>query len=323
MSAVEYQQDNQMIREGPGKQAQQRLRNREALWGYLFISPWIVGFLIFAAFPIVATFALSFTDFPVNRPQDMTFIGSQNYALILQDSDILNSIWVTIRYAVIAIPIGLSVAMLMATLVNSEHLLGKNIFRTLFYMPQQIPVIVGVLVWTGVMNSQTGWINTALELIGINGPDWMQDVTWIYPALTLIGLWGLGSTMLIYLAAMQGIPSELYDAAKVDGAGPLTTFFRITIPLMTPVIFYTLTLAMIGAFQYFDVPYILSNGTGRPGNATMFYTMLIFKNAFTYFRMGYSAAMAWILFLIVLVLTIVLFSTARRWVHYSGGGENE
>jgi multiple sugar transport system permease protein len=322
MSVAEYQQDNMTIRKGTA-QPQQKLRNREALWGYIFISPWIVGFLLFAAFPILATLALSFTDFPVNRPQDTTFIGTENFSLMLADSDIVNSIWVTIRYAVIAIPIGLTVAMLMAALVNSEHLLGKNIFRTLFYMPQQIPVIVGVLVWTGVMNAQTGWINSGLELIGINGPDWMQDVKWIYPALTMIGLWGLGSTMLIYLAAMQGIPSELYDAAKVDGAGPLTTFFRITIPLMTPVIFYTLTLAIIGAFQYFDVPYILSNGTGRPGNATMFYTMLIFKNAFTYFRMGYSAAMAWILFLIVLVLTIVLFSTARHWVHYSGGGENE
>jgi multiple sugar transport system permease protein len=323
MSVAEYKEDNLVVNQDRAVTAQPRLRNREALWGYIFISPWIIGFLVFAAFPILATLALSFTDFPVNRPQDMTFAGLENYSLMTQDSDILNSIWVTIRYAIIAIPIGLSVAMLMATLVNSEHLLGKNIFRTLFYMPQQIPVIVGVLVWTGVMNSQTGWINAALDVIGIKGPDWMQDVKYIYPALTLIGLWGLGSTMLIYLAAMQGIPSELYDAAKVDGAGPFTTFFRITLPLMTPVIFYTLTLAIIGAFQYFDVPYILSNGTGRPGNATMFYTMLLFKNAFTYFRMGYSAAMAWLLFIMVMVLTVVLFSTSRRWVHYSGGGEGD
>jgi multiple sugar transport system permease protein len=323
MPVVEYKQENLVVEQGRAVTAQPKLRNREALWGYIFISPWIIGFLVFAAFPIVATLALSFTEFPVNRPQDISFSGFDNYALMAQDSDILNSIWVTIRYAIIAIPISLSVAMLMATLVNSEHLLGKNIFRTLFYMPQQIPVIVGVLVWTGVMNSQTGWINTALEIVGIKGPDWMQDVTYIYPALTLIGLWGLGSTMLIYLAAMQGIPSELYDAAKVDGAGPFTTFARITLPLMTPVIFYTLTLAIIGAFQYFDIPYILSNGTGRPGNATMFYTMLLFKNAFTYFRMGYSAAMAWLLFIMVMVLTIVLFSTSRRWVHYSGGGEGD
>jgi len=302
-----------------GKAANRWRLNHEAFWGFIFISPWIIGFLLFILYPIVGTAYYSLTDFLANDPDSIQFVGLANYRLLVADPDVWISIWVTIRYGLIAIPIGISIALLMATLVNSKLLLGQGIFRTLFYMPQQIPVIVGALIWLGVMNSQTGWLNMGLDIIGINGPDWFQDENWVYPALSIIGLWGVGGTMLIYLAAMQGIPNELYDAAKVDGAGPITTWFRITLPMITPVIFYTLTLSIIGTFQYFVVPYLVSNGTGRPGKALLFYNLLLFRNAFTYFRMGYASAMAWLLFLIVMLFTILLFASSRYWVHYSSG----
>jgi multiple sugar transport system permease protein len=190
----------------------------------------------------------------------------------------------------------------------------------MFYMPMMIPIVAGGVIWKGVMNTQTGWINLGLEAVGLPGPDWINSPTWINPALVLIGLWGVGNLMLTLMAGLQGVPSELYEAAEIDGANALHQFRHITIPMISPVLFYNFTLALIGAFKYFDLAYVLKDGTGGPADATLFYALNLYKNAFEYNLMGYGSALAWGLFIIVLILTIVNFSGASRWVYYAGEG---
>ncbi len=295
-----------------------RLEKERERWAYLFISPWIVGFFLFTLLPILGTLGLSFTDYSPVNPSAAQFIGLTNYLQMFSDSKVGDSLLVTIRYALLAIPVSFAVGLFLASLVNSKHLLGKETFRTLFYMPSMIPVVAGALVWSGVMNTQSGWLNQFLGVAGIKGPDWLNDINWIYPALVLIGLWGLGNLMLTLLAGMQGVPNELYEAAVVDGANGWQRFINITLPMITPVIFYNLTLMMVGAFKYFDLAYVLKNGTGGPGTSTLFYNLNLYKNAFSFNLMGYGSALAWVLFLIVLALTIFLFNTSGKWVYYAG-----
>lgn len=300
----------------PTRLKRSALARREAAWGLLFLSPWIVGFLAFTLLPMAASLVLSFTNFDLVKPEETRFIGPSNFTRLFDDSLVVESLLVTVRFALIAIPLALVTPLGLAALLNSKHLFGQRLFRTLFYLPSIVPIVAGTLIWSGVLNTQTGWINLALESVGLPGPDWLNTKTWIYPALAIIGLWGIGNAMVTMLAGMQGVPTELYDAARVDGAGPVQTFFNITVPMISPVIFYNLTLSLIGAFQYFTVAYVLKNGTGDPGNATLFYNLYLYKVMFTYNDMGYAAALAWLLFVIVLALTVILFGTARRWVYY-------
>jgi multiple sugar transport system permease protein len=206
-----------------------------------------------------------------------------------------------------------------ALLLNSPRLFGQSVLRTLVYMPMMIPLVASTLVWLGFLNPSTGWLNEILRSVGIVGPDWTNSDVWIYPALSLIGLWGIGNFMLINLAGLQGVPSELYEAAKIDGAGPFTTLRRVTIPLISPILLYNLVICLIGTFQYFTQIYTLSNGNGDPHNATLFINLELFREAFVFSRMGYGSAIAWLLFAIVLLLTLVLFWLARKRVYYAGG----
>jgi multiple sugar transport system permease protein len=203
----------------------------------------------------------------------------------------------------------------MAALLNSKHLWAKKLFRTLFYMPYMVPLVSAVLAWSGFLNDQTGWLNYFLELIGINGPDWINSTIWIYPALLIMGLWGNGNAMITLLAGMQNVPTEIYEAARVDGANGLTIFFKITLPMITPVIFYNLILSVVGLMQYFLEPYVLTNGTGDPGNATMFFNLYMFQNFFKFYDMAYGATLAWVLFVIILLITIAVFGTRKFWVY--------
>ncbi len=296
------------------------LEKQRERWAYFFVSPWIVGFLVFTLLPILATIAFSFTNYNPVNPSETQFVGLQNYLNMFKDSKVGTSLLVTVRYGALALPISFAFGLGLAMLVNSKHLTGQTVFRTLFYMPSMIPVVAGALIWAGVMNTQTGWLNLGLGAIGIKGPDWLNSTTWIYPALVLIGLWGIGNLMLTLLAGLQGVPNELYEAAEIDGANNWQRFINITIPMISPVVFYNLTLMLIGAFKYFDLAYVLKNGTGQPADATLFYNLNFYKNAFTYNLMGYGSALAWVLFLIVMVLTIGLFSTAKSWVYYAGEG---
>ncbi len=291
-------------------------------WGIIFLSPWIVGFFIFTLFPVIASLALSFTDYNLNNAEQISWVGLDNYhRLFYQDPLIGVSLLATFRFALIAIPLSIVLPIFLAALLNSKYLWGKSIFRTLFYMPYMVPVISGVYIWQGMLNSESGWINRILAEIGLRGPNWLNDTVWIYPALNIIGLWGVGNAFLITLATMQGVPTELYEAATVDGAGPTRRFRHITLPMISPIIFYNLVLSVIGLFRYFEIPYILSQGTGRPGNATMFFNIHLYKNAFVFKEMGYASAMAWLLFAIAFVATVALFLSARYWVYYSAGGD--
>jgi multiple sugar transport system permease protein len=292
---------------------------REALWGYVFIAPWIVGFLVFTLGPLVASLILSFTDFNLVRPEDTQFVGLDNYTRMVSDPLVQQGLFVTFRFALIAIPLTMIASLGVALLVNSPRLLGRSGFRTLFYMPIQIPLVAGTIVWLGFLNPETGWLNGILGIFGIQGPDWTNDVNWVYPALTLIGLWGIGNAMLINIAGLQSVPSELYEAARIDGAGAWSLFRRITIPMMSPILLYNLVISLIVTFQYFTQAYVMTNGRGDPNNATLFINLVLFREAFVQNRMGYASAIGWLLFVIVLALTLALFAFSRKRVYYAGG----
>ena len=297
------------------------MEQRQRLWGWVFLSPWLIGFTLFSAIPIIASFIFTFTEFSLNNPE-IKFVGLQNWAKLFTDPLTLVSLGVTFKFALVALPIGILLPLGFATLLNAKSLVGKSIWRPLFYMPYIVPAVSGIFVWQSVLNGETGWINRILRMIGIaDPPSWLKDENWIMGAFILIGVWGIGNAMLTMLATMQGVPTELYEAADVDGANGWVKWYKITLPMISPVIFYNMVLSVIGLMQYFVVPYIISNGTGQPGTSAYFFNMHLYKTAFKFFDMGYGATLAWLIFLIALTLTIGLFATSRRWVYYSGGDQ--
>jgi multiple sugar transport system permease protein len=299
---------------------QSNLMRQQRIWGWIFLSPWIVGFTVFTAAPMVFSFLLTFTNFTLAQPDESTFVGLKNWQNLFKDPLALAAMAVTIKYALIAVPIGIVVPLSMALLLNSKKLWGKRFFRTLFYMPYMVPAVSAIFVWMSFLNGQTGWLNRILILFGVTDPpNWLQDGNTILFGFLMIGLWGAGNAMLTMLATLQGVPTELYEAADVDGAGSWVKLIKITLPMISPVIFYNLVLSVIGLMQYFVVPWIVTEGSGRPGNSAYFYNMHLYKTAFLYQDMGYGATLAWLVFLVALCLTIILFSTSRRWVYYAGG----
>lgn len=295
------------------------LHQTRRLWGWVFLSPWIIGFLAFYLIPMIASFAFTFTDLQLTQPDKVSFVGLDNYRRLIHDAYVGKTLKVTLTFMVLALPISIIVPLALATLLNSKNLWGRRLFRTLFYMPYMVPIISITYIWNGFLNVRSGWLNRFIEgTLGLDGPNWLYSSTWIYPALLMIGIWGTGNAMLTLLASMQTVPTELYEAAKVDGAGSVTIFRHITLPLITPMILYNLILALIGLFRYFDIPYIISRGTGGPDDITLFYNIYFYRQAFTFDRMGYGATLAWLLFVIALIVTIIVFMTARRWVYYAG-----
>ncbi len=296
------------------------LMRQQRTWGWIFLSPWIIGFLLFTIAPIIASFLFTFTNFALNSGEPITFVGLRNWQKLFSDPLALTALGVTLKFALIAVPIGLAVPLGLAALLNSKRLAGKRLWRLLFYLPYMVPAVSGIFIWQRFLNGQSGWMNRILRGVGLaDPPNWLQDEYWILPAFVLIGLWGAGNAMLTMLATMQGVPTELYEAADVDGANSVTKFRTITLPMISPVIFYNLVLSVIGLMQYFVVPYIVTRGTGQPNNSAYFFNMHLYKTAFTFFDMGYGATQAWLIFLVALLLTIFLFATARRWVYYASG----
>jgi multiple sugar transport system permease protein len=297
---------------------------REARWGLFFLTPWIIGFLLFYFLPMIASFGFSLFDFNPAVPDEAQFIGFENWnRALLIDEEVRQSFVRTIHFAAISLPISLGFALFLALLMNSEHVIGKNVYRTLFYMPTMIPLVATVLVWNGVLNEQTGWINviierlTGIQATGTEGIRWLANPQLVYYAYTMFGLWGVGNAMIIFLAGLQGVPTEIYEASQIDGANWFQRLFRITIPLITPVIFYQLILGVIGSLQYFLAPFVLNGGTGFPEGTTRFYMVYFYKQAFSFFNMGYGATLAWLMFIVSLIITIILFGTARYWVYYA------
>jgi len=291
-----------------------RLVKRRRL-GLLFVSPWLIGFLAFTLYPFLASIYYSFTDYSVLTLPE--FVGFSNYKTLFTDDPLFwKSLGNTFYFAAISIPLQFIVALGLAMLLN-QKVKGLAIWRTIFYLPSIVPVVAASIVWLWLLNPQYGIINGLLYLIGIDGPGWITDPKWSKPSLIIMSLWGVGGSMIIYLAALQDVPAQLYEAAELDGAGSYHKFINITLPTISPVIFFQVIMGIIGALQYFTQAYVMTGG--GPADSTLFYSLYLYNNAFKYFKMGYASAMAWILFIIILVLTLVLFRSSRGWVYYAGG----
>lgn len=295
------------------------MRRRRILWGWLFLSPWIIGFIAFYLLPMIASLVFTFTNFDLTRPNEIEFIGLRNWSQLLRDPNVGISLRNTLLYAAVSLPLTVGIPVLIATMLNAKPLWGKQVLRTLFYLPYMIPGIAAAYIWAGYLSPGAGWLNLGLERLGIVGPNWLFDPSWIYVGLFMISLWGIGNAVLITLAGMQNVPTELYEAARVDGASPLVTFRKITLPMISPIIFYNLVLTTISVFRFFDIPYMLKGSSGDPANSTLFYNILLYRVAFPQQNMGYGATLAWLLFIISMVVTLILFVSARRWVYYSAG----
>jgi len=294
-----------------------KVDKREAVVGYLFISPWIVGFLVFLLGPLLIALYVGMTDWDLLTPAE--WIGGDNYARLLQDKLFWKSLQVTTLYVVTAVPLGIAFGFAIALLLNRK-VKGLSMWRTIYYFPAILSGVAVSLMWMWVLNPDFGVINLLLSYVGIEGPGWIASPTWALPSLVIMSLWGAGGGMIIYLAGLQGIPTELYEAAEIDGCGRWRKLWQITVPMMTPVIFFNLIMGMIGAFQTFTEAYVITKG--GPDNATLFYAMYLYQNAFKFFKMGYASALAWVLFLIILLVTLFVFATSRRWVYYTAGEEN-
>lgn len=288
---------------------------RTDLLGYLFISPWMLGFLAFTLLPFLASLFLSFTNWQIVG--NWSWVGLANYQKLASgvDDRFVVSLNNTLFYAVFNVPGAQVIALTLALLLNKKAP-GISVFRTLFYIPAIATGVGTTYLWAQIFSSHGGLLNTVLGFFGIPGPNWLYSLTWSMPAVIIVGLWNVGTSMLIYLAALQGVPQSLYDAASVDGASGLQKFFNVTIPMVTPAMFFNVILGFIGAFQVFTIAFIITNG--GPANATLFYSLYLYRVAFQNLRMGYAAALAWILFLIILGVTVVQLVTARLWVYYEG-----
>ena len=289
-------------------------RRREALTGYLFISPWMIGFIVFFLGPIIASLFLSFTRW--NIVGDPTWVGLDNYVTIFtEDLRFKKSVEVTLTYSLLYLPLEVMCGIGLAVLMNLK-LRGIGIFRTIFYMPSVVPQVAAALVWVWMLNQRYGVINTLLRNVGVNGPNWLGSPHYVLPSLILIALWGVGGSAIIYLAGLQNIPQVMYEAATVDGANAFQKFFRITLPLLSPTIFFQLVLGLIGVFQTFTPAFIAAGETGGPLQSGLFYMLYIYNRGFISLRMGYASALAWIMPLFILVVTVIVLRSSRYWVYY-------
>ncbi|MGE5672293.1 MAG: carbohydrate ABC transporter permease [Mycobacterium leprae] len=300
-----------------GTKPKSRLARYEAIWGLLFITPWLIGFLVFVAGPMLFSLYTSFTNYDITSTFD--WVGLHNYTKLLFDDKLF---WIslgnTVYYAVFAVPIGIAVGVGSAVLLNMD-IPGQKLFRTTFYLPRLLTGVSVLLLWMWIFNPQVGPINVALRAIGVHNPPlWFGDSAWTKPALIIMSAWGSTGGMLVYLAGLQGIPRHLYEAAEIDGATPWRQFWKITLPLLSPTIFFKLVTGISGAMQYWSSALIVADGQGGPSYSTLFYGLRIYKVAFTEMRMGYAAAMAWILLVITLIFTAVQFWVSNKWVYYEG-----
>ncbi len=285
---------------------------RRSLVGYAFISPWLIGFLLFTLWPFARSLYLSFTRYDIVRPPK--WVGFANYeSLFSTDETFRTACWITVKYAIFAVPLGIIAGVGLALLLNA-NVRGITVYRTVFFLPSIVPTVASSAIFLWMLNPQIGLVNGLLKQFGVVGPAWLGDPKWALWSLIFMGLWGVGNSMVIYLAGLKDIPTYLYEAAIVDGAGPFKRLVKITLPMLTPVIFFNLVMGVIGSLQYFTQAYIMTGG--GPEDATRFYALYLFDRAWRYADMGYASAMAWVLFLAIVALTAVLFGTQKRWVHY-------
>lgn len=287
------------------------LARREALSFYLLILPWLAGFLVFLAYPMLRSLYLSFTSYNLLSPPQ--WIGLQNYERIFSDPEFWQSLKVTFLYALGSVPGGTIIALALA-MVLSQKLRGVNFWRTIFFMPSILSSIAVAILWLYIFRPEGGLLNIVLGWFGVKGPDWLLSEQWALPSLILMSWWSVGGQIVIYLAGLKGIPEVLYEAAEIDGANDRAKFRYVTLPMLSPTIFFNVVLAIIGALQVFDVGWVLTRG--GPNDATLFYMINLYERAFEFVQMGYASALAWILFVIIMVITLLVIRSSAAWVYY-------
>ncbi|HUC93819.1 MAG TPA: sugar ABC transporter permease [Paenibacillus sp.] len=290
----------------------------ERKWGILFALPAMLGFIIFVAGPMIASLIFSMTDWSIGS--DMKFTGLENYRTMTAEDPLFSkSLFVTLYYTIGSVPLGIMAAFLIAMLLN-QKVKGLAIFRTVYYLPVLVPSIANSMLWLWLFNPDFGLFNSMLRSVGLPGSQWIYSETAAIPSLILMSTWGVGNAAVIFLAGLQGVPGHLYEAVEVDGGGALRKFWHVTLPSMTPTIFFNVIMGMIGTLQVFDQAYVMTNG--GPNNATLFYIFYLYRKAFSEAQMGYAAALAWVLFLIIMALTALVFRSSRFWVYYEGEGKS-
>lgn len=282
--------------------------------GLAFISPWLIGLLLLTVYPVAASLYYSFCDFDILSPP--VWIGGLNYQDMMADDVFWQSLYNTLRYAAFALPLGLFISLMVAVMLN-QRIAARSAFRTIFFLPSLIPMVAGVMLWLWIFNGKFGLLNYALGLVGLEGPNWLSDENWTMPSLVIMSLWGIGNAIVIYLAALQDVPRHLYESADLDGAGFWSKFHHITVPMISPVIYFNMIMGIIGSLQVFVQPYIMMPN-GGPNRSALFYTVYLYENAFGDLNMGYACAMAWVMFLIIVGLTFLATKGTRKHIYYAG-----
>ena len=296
-------------------------RTRQKFWlGMAFIMPWFIGFVLFTFYPMAASFVYSFSEYHARKP--LVWVGFENYMTMFSDKLFWKSLWNTLYMVAFAVPITLAASFMCAVLLNLK-VRGQALYRVIYFLPSIVPTVASTLLWLWILNPQSGVMNTLLGKFGIQGPNWLNDPNWSKPSLILLGMWGMGGTIVIYLSGLQDVSISLLEAAELDGANWLQRLRYITIPMVSPITLFNLITGMIGMFQYFAQAYIFrgsgsTGGLGAPLNSTLFYSVYLYQAGFQYLKIGYASAMAWILFLIILLCTILMLKVSERFTYYAG-----
>ena len=300
---------------GATRQGLGTYRRMEEISGWLFASPWILGFLLFTAGPMIASAFFAFTDYNIVQPP--RWVGPQNFSRAFREDPLVwQSLKVTTIYAFASVPLQIFLGLTVALLLNVK-IGGLQYYRTIYYLPAVLSGVAVALLWRWIFSPNYGLINAILGILGIQGPAWLGDARWALPSLIIMSLWHIGGGMVVYLAGLQGVPTELYEAAEVDGANWSRKLVSITIPMVTPVLFYQLVTGIISSLQVFTQALIMTDG--GPKNATLFFMLYLYRNAFQYFKMGYASLLAWVLFVYILGLTLLVLRSSSFWVYYAGG----
>lgn len=298
------------------------MRKSNSEWsGYLFILPWLLGLVLFTVGPMLFSLLLAFSRWDIiTGVKSIEWVGLDNFKAIFQDELFFQSLKVTFVFALISVPLYQIFSLIAAMLLNMRTR-GMKLFRLIYFMPSVIPAVAVSMMWVMIFNPEYGVLNRALALVGIQGPAWLQDPSYALGALIVMGIWGIGNTIIIYLSGLQGVPEELYEAAELDGAGRFRRFFSITLPMISPTIFFNLIMGIIGGFQYFTQAFVMTNG--GPLNSTLFYNLYLYNKAFQDYEMGYASALSWILFVIILVFTLLVIRSSSMWVYYQGDDDKD
>jgi multiple sugar transport system permease protein len=287
---------------------------RKLAVGLAFISPWIVGFLGFTVYPLLSSFYYSLTDY--NLFASPEWVGLANYQTALVDDHLFRTaLWNTLFVTVLGVVLGLATSLPLALLLNTQ-VRGVTIFRAIYFLPSIVPIVASAILWKWIFNANYGLLNAGLSALHLPAPAWLADPDWIKPALVMMSLWGVGAPVILYLAALQDVPRQLYEVADLDGASFLQKTWNITLPMISPVILFNTIIAIINWLQYFSESFIITAGTGKPANAALFYVLYLYQRAFRDLQMGYASALAWLLFVVTLVITLLILRFSRHWVYY-------